>query len=206
MCIWFRITVTHTVRGLFKKRGGDFLWVCSLPLTPVHCPPDSCRTPESQRAHAKLNEMCLLLPDVLSVAAKVADLSSTITSLAPPKTQEVYDLALTQRPHGGVRWSLPVGVSETRPTTNDMNLPPRTHKHAVWLARACTGIWFDWLTLPSKLQKLNIAQLLKRATQAKRSDATTMQFGKAWRHPIQSEWAEALKLQRTPPCGRAITV
>ena len=113
--------------------------------------------------------------------------------------------ALTQRPHGGVRWSLPAGVSETRPTTNQMNLPPRTHKHTVWLARACTGIWFDWLTLPSKLQKLNIAQLLKRATRAKRRDGTTMQFGKAWRHRIQSEWAEVLKLQRTPPCGRAAT-
>ena len=33
-----------------------------------------------------------------------------------------------------------------------------------------------------------------------------MQFGKAWRHPIQSEWAEALKLQRTPPCGWGVTV
>ena len=112
-------------------------------------------------------------------------------------------LYATQRPHGGVRWSLPVSLSETRPTTNHMNLPPRTHKHAVWLARACTGIRFDWLTLPPKLQKLNIDQHLKRA---KRSDAPTMQFGKAWRHPIQSEWAEALKLQCTPPCGRAVTL
>jgi len=106
----------------------------------------------------------------------------------------------TQRPHGSVRWSLPAGVSETRPTTNRMNLPPRTHKHAVWLARACTGIWFDRLTLPPNLQKLNIAQLLKW------SDAPTMQFGKAWRHPIQSEWAEALKLRCTPPCGRAVSL
>jgi len=79
-----------------------------------------------------------------------------------------------------------------------MNLPPRTHKHVVWLARACTGIWFDWLTL----QKLNVAQLLKPATRAKRSDGTTMQFGKVWRHPIQSEWEEALKLRYS---GRAVT-
>jgi len=85
-----------------------------------------------------------------------------------------------------------------------MNLPPRTHKHAVWLARACTGIWFDWLTLPPKLQKLNIAQLLQRATLLKLRFAPTMQFGKTWRHPIQSEGAEALKLRRTPPCGRAV--
>ena len=49
--------------------------------------------------------------------------------------------------------------------------------------------------------KLNIAQLLKRA---KRSDAPTMQLCKVWRHPIQSEWAEALKLHRPPPCGRAV--
>ena len=58
-------------------------------------------------------------------------------------------------------------------------------------------------------RSLNIAQRLKRAmraTRAKRNDAPTMQFGKVWRHPIQSEWAEVLKLQRTPPCGRAVTL
>ena len=104
------------------------------------------------------------------------------------------------------RWSLPVGVSGARPTTNHINLPPRTHKHAVWLASACTGIWFDWLALPSTLEKLNFSQLPKRATEAKRRDGTTMQFGKALRHPIQSEW-EASPLQHvTKPRGRTVTV
>ena len=99
-----------------------------------------------------------------------------------------------------LRWSLPVGVSGARLTTNHMNLPPRTHKHAVWLASACTGIWFDWLALPSTLEKLTFSQL-----SAKWTNGTTMQFGKAWRHPIQSQWEASLLKHATEPYGRYVT-
>ena len=45
--------------------------------------------------------------------------------------------------------------AETRSTTNHMNLPPRTHKHAVWLADAKSvrlrGPWTHRIMIPLKL-------------------------------------------------------
>ena len=52
------------------------------------------------------------------------------------KLQIYRNLILTELTHGGVRWSLPAGMSEARPTTNHLNLPPRTHKQR-----------FDWLMI-----------------------------------------------------------
>ena len=45
-------------------------------------------------------------------------------------------MTVAARPHSGFGKSLPAGVSEARPTTNHMNLPPLTHKQR-----------FDWLEL-----------------------------------------------------------
>ena len=49
-------------------------------------------------------------------------------------------------------------------------------ENLIWLADASV-----------KASKVEFSQLLKRATRAKRSDGTTMQFGKAWRH-THSKW------------------
>ena len=134
---------------------------------------------------------CLLVPSLFRIDPKIL----LLTYRAP-------DAASTRRRAlklaGGRVWN------STNNQSHESPAPDTTSTRFDWLELVLAYDSIGWLALPSKLQKLNIAQLLKRATRAKRR--TTMQFGKVWRHPIQSEWAEALKLQRTPPCGRAVSV
>jgi len=75
------------------------------------------------------------------------------------------------------RWSLPVGVSGARPTTNHINLPPRTLKHAGdWLELVLA---YDFIGWRFRRHLKSWTFLNFRSEQRRPSDATEPQCSSA---------------------------
>ena len=157
-----RLAWMHTPRPLFNFMNNNFWWVDSSYIDLVLCHSDEDleielveEEPPFLRGHTKQSM------DMSPVKiVKVRPMQNIITRLAKyteiRQLRPVHTVACVEACR---RACLKLDQSHESPA-------PDTQA-AVSLARACTGIWFDWLTLLQRLQKLNIAQLLQRATPAK---------------------------------------